>query len=678
MARDGSRWQPPVLKTTTSGVSLTTPPAPPPTVAPELVGVTRAQQPGTRSPRKRPATPADGSVPKAGAKPRTYGPDGSVLPALHRVMKQDRVRWVVMKFQEAPAEVSPGGVPWQSPGKCFTVEEFGAKEKDGIADWSRFLASLPRDECRLGLFSFDFRAVRQLVMVLWSPPVDVTSWEDQKIWDIRKEALSQGVARERVEAAELGDTPRESLVALLLELTPLEKLRRICGLGLSTLSSFIGKQPKVSIERTCTMRLPSDVVGCVQEAKDLIAHEHEAAAAEVARTEVVLAARKARQLAEAYAIGFYYRRTKHEREVRVSEAAAAAKKEQEEAIAAVESEKRRIADEARKRREYGAKAERDPVWAERLSAAKKGLDGELTRWHHEHSLVAPSDPDVYHKGVRRARVQESSALVRGEVSSDMIEASLKSTQSLLAKATAARAAIYNPPSGEPDWSAHREVKFTERGSLGLRLEEDQCGIVTVSALLSTSRWEHVTETMQYDDGLAKTCGQIRVGDRVVAVAAGEPGVTPDSQIVEFSGHKVRLTVILGVLARNIRPIKFTFGPPLFGTWPGEEEGGARPVVPVKWGEPPEPLPLRPGEAVALREAQRPLGAAVSTEFSAIEPGDDNVNGEADDDLNDVSMSDDRGMSMSDDRGIRKGQATIGIGSSMRPAIGIRIPMRTVN
>ena len=70
-------------------------------------------------------------------------------------------------------------------------------------------------------------------------------------------------------------------------------------------------------------------------------------------------------------------------------------------------------------------------------------------------------------------------------------------------------------------------------------------------------------------------------------------MTPDSQIVEFSGHKVRLTVILGVLARNIRPIKFTFGPPLFGGWPDEEEGGNRPVTPVEWGRPPAPLPLRP-------------------------------------------------------------------------------------
>ena len=66
-----------------------------------------------------------------------------------------------------------------------------------------------------------------------------------------------------------------------------------------------------------------------------------------------------------------------------------------------------------------------------------------------------------------------------------MEASLKPYQQLLAKATAARKAIYDPPSGDPDWSAHREVKFTERGSLGLRLEEDQYGIVTVSALLST-------------------------------------------------------------------------------------------------------------------------------------------------------------------------------------------------
>ena len=49
-------------------------------------------------------------------------------------------------------------------------------------------------------------------------------------------------------------------------------------------------------------------------------------------------------------------------------------------------------------------------------------------------------------------------------------------------------------------------------------------------------------------------------------------MTPDSQLIEFAGHKVRLTVILGVLARNIRPITFTFGPPVFGGYPDEEEG----------------------------------------------------------------------------------------------------------
>ena len=43
--------------------------------------------------------------------------------------------------------------------------------------------------------------------------------------------------------------------------------------------------------------------------------------------------------------------------------------------------------------------------------------------------------------------------------------------------------------------------------------------------------------------------QIRVGDRIVRVAVGEPGVTPPSQLMEFAGPKLKITAILGVLAR---------------------------------------------------------------------------------------------------------------------------------
>jgi hypothetical protein len=634
---------------------------------------------------------------------RKYGPDGSILPAMNRLQRQDKLCWVVIKFLPAPAEMSPDGVAWSSPGKCFTTESFGDKRDGGIADWSRFLASMPAEECRLGIFRFDFRAVRKFVLVCWSPPsTKLVEWEDTQIWDIRKQALKEGIDPVRVEEAEGSDTPRESLVALLLELTLPEKLRGICVQGLATLAEFLGRQPKVKLAESRIMRLTTDSADCVQEARVMLEDEAAAAAAEVARADAHLAARKARQLAEAYATAFYYRRTKYEGEVRDREAAAAAKREKEERESNEESERRRIADEARKRAEYGAKAERDPVWRDRLAAAKKGQRDELTRWYHEHSLVAPSDPDIMHKGVRRARVGQASSLVRGEVSSDLREAALKPYQKLLAKASAARSAVYDPPSTAPDWSGHREVKFTEPGSLGLRLEEDQYGIVTVGALLSEERWEHATETMQYDDGVAKATGQIRVGDRVVKVAAGEPGVTPESQLIEFAGYKVRLTVILGVLARNIRPITFTFGPPVFGGYPKEEEGGPRPVTPVEWGAPPAQLHERPDDgyaeyhhnkmADAAAGAGGPLGPGVSQELSAI-PGSGHERGgsaspgsssmgeydTADAEYEGENTVAADGSSSSGGGGaIPKGAPTIGVGSSLRPAIGIRIPMTRLN
>lgn len=468
---------------------------------------------------------------------------------------------------------------------------------------------------------------------------------------VSSQALKDGIDPARVEEAEKGPNPRSALIALLLELTAEEKVRGIYARGFLTLAGFLAKQPKVTVAETCTVQLRSDCAACIQEAKETLEEEANAVAAEVARAEAQLAARKARQLAEAYAIGYYYRRTTHERKVQDAEAAAAAKKETEEREAAEQRERQRLADEARKRREYGAKAERDPVWAARLAAAKKGQRAELTRWYHEHSLVAPSDPDILHRGVRRARVEQASSLVRGEASTDLREAALKTYQRLLPKAKAAHSAVYDPPSTAPDWTAQREVKFTEPGSLGLRLAEDQYGIVTVSALLSEERWEHATDTMQYNDGVAKATGLIRVGDRVVKVAAGEPGVTPESQLIEFAGYKVRLTVILGVLARNIRPITFTFGPPIFGGYPAEEEGGARPVTPVPWGEPPAPLPLRPGDAVPF-------------ELSSIAPagGEDEFLGETSEDENDKPLE------------LRKGVPTVGVGSNLRPAIGIRVPM----
>lgn len=488
---------------------------------------------------------------------------------------------------------------------------------------------------------------------------------------VSPQALDAGIDPTRVEEAEKGQHPRAALIALLLELTAEEKVRSIYSRGFATLAEFLAKQPKVKIAENCTVRLRSDCAACVQEAKDTLENEAKAAAVEVARAEAQLAARKARHLAEAYATGFYYRRMTHERKVREAEAAAAAKKEKEERETEEQRERQRLADEARKRREYGAKAERDPVWRARLAAAKKGQREDLTRWYHEHSLVAPSDPDILHQGVRRARVQQASSLVRGEVSIELREAALKPYQKLLPKAKAAHSAVYDPPSTAVDWSAQREVKFSEPGPLGLRLEEDQYGIVTVKALLSEERWEHATETMQYDDGIAKATGLIRVGDRVVKVAAGEPGVTPDSQLIEFAGYKVRLTVILGVLARNIRPITFTFGPPVFGGYPSEETGGARPVTPVEWGAPPAPLPPRPGEVGhSSLSAGRGRGLAVPDNLSAITPA------EGEDDYLGQTSEDEDGFGKS--RGIPKGAPTVGVGSTLRPAIGIRMPMARLN
>ena len=117
-----------------------------------------------------------------------YGPDGSVLPAMVRLQRRDKLCWAVIKFVPSPAELAPDGVVWRSPGKCFSVESFGEKKDGGIADWSRFVASLPDDECRIGLFRFDFRAVRKFVLASWSPKsTKIALWDDTKIWDIRKQ-----------------------------------------------------------------------------------------------------------------------------------------------------------------------------------------------------------------------------------------------------------------------------------------------------------------------------------------------------------------------------------------------------------------------------------------------------------------------------------------------------------
>ena len=144
------------------------------------------------------------------------------------------------------------------------------------------------------------------------------------------QALDNGIDSTRVEEAEKGPNPRTDLIALLLELTAEEKVRNIYSRGLITLTKFLGKQPKVRIAETCTVRLRTDCAACVREAKETLENEAKAVAAEVARAEAHLAARKARQLAAAYATGFYYRRITHERKVREAEEAAAAKKEKEE------------------------------------------------------------------------------------------------------------------------------------------------------------------------------------------------------------------------------------------------------------------------------------------------------------------------------------------------------------
>ncbi len=122
-----------------------------------------------------------------------YGPDGSVLPAMIRLQRKEELCWAVIKFVPSPMELAPDGVVWNSPGRCYSVESFGEKKDGGIADWSRFMANFPDDECRLGIFRFDFRAVRKFVLVSWSPPsARAGHWDDTKIWDIRKQVKPPG------------------------------------------------------------------------------------------------------------------------------------------------------------------------------------------------------------------------------------------------------------------------------------------------------------------------------------------------------------------------------------------------------------------------------------------------------------------------------------------------------
>ena len=53
-----------------------------------------------------------------------YGPDGSVLPAMMRLQRRDKLCWAVIKFVPSPTELAPDGVAWNSPGKCYSVESF--------------------------------------------------------------------------------------------------------------------------------------------------------------------------------------------------------------------------------------------------------------------------------------------------------------------------------------------------------------------------------------------------------------------------------------------------------------------------------------------------------------------------------------------------------------------------
>lgn len=586
---------------------------------------------------------------------RSFDPDGSVLPAMQRLRREDKLRWIVLKFSSPmgrATDVLDFRDALRTRSACWTCESLGPKEGDGIADWSRLLKSLPDNECRIAVFRHDFRARRTFVMVHWSPPSHAhVEMEETKVWDIRDLALKQGVDPARVEAAEMGDAARESLVELCIELTGPEKLRRVYAKGLETLSKF------VKVDEVLKVQQRDELAHCVEGTKELLREEAEAAAREVQRAADARAERQRRQLAEAYGTAFHYRRTKYERE----QAAEAAAKTEEERLLNLEAEKdaarRRREEEARKRAEYGADAERDPVWRARLAAAREGQETDLTRWYHEHGLVAPADPQILHKGVRKVRVSEASALVRGQVSMDMLEQSMVKSQRLLAEAKLATSLVREGPVKAIDWEAEREVMFGEEtlapGSIGMRVVEDQYGQVTVGALLSKERYDATTDSVSYTDGRAKACGEIRVGDRIVRVAVGEPGVTPPSQLMEFAGPKLKITAILGVLARQMRPIKITFAPPKFGGHPPEPE---QPVVAVEWGEP--------------ADKSGPLGPAVSRELSAIEP-ESFVDG-ADDCSSEYSSAASRRKAK------EKEPDMIGVGPSARPAIGIRLPMRRIN
>ena len=114
-----------------------------------------------------------------------------------------------------------------------------------LDDWPLFLAALPKEECRLAVFRFDFRATRQLLLVNWSPPTsEALQFEDVKVWDMRKILLKRAkkglIDEKRIHAAENGPTPRESLVSLLLESRPSEWYRRLYAASLQGVRKFLG------------------------------------------------------------------------------------------------------------------------------------------------------------------------------------------------------------------------------------------------------------------------------------------------------------------------------------------------------------------------------------------------------------------------------------------------------
>ena len=247
---------------------------------------------------------------KLPARPREYLPDGTVLPAVKALQAQDRLRWVVINFS--------------SERGSFTVETSAERRaKSAIDDWPLFLAALPDEECRFGVFRFDFRARRTNLLVQWSPPTsEALEFEDVKVWDMRKELLRRAEASpglidvKRIHLAENGPTPRESLLSLLLEMRQSEFLRRLYSRCAPGVAAFLGITP----EDTVVVRGVDGVAPAIVVAQETLDREAAEAMAEVAAAEALRLEREELSTAHGYALGFAQRWHGHVRETRRKEA----------------------------------------------------------------------------------------------------------------------------------------------------------------------------------------------------------------------------------------------------------------------------------------------------------------------------------------------------------------------